>query len=429
MNYKKLSNTLQKLEEDFEISLKEFTWDQIFQKKWNLYLKKDKEELYKKWKKIQWIFKKLKFTIHSYSFSLIFKRNYNHFLIKHYCIVSYYNMTLKLHETFQENEDFIRQFLDENYKENYSTIARYIYRANFLYYLNYPKEFLNLIQDKTDIELKWMLKKEVDYKIKLNFDSKNFYYYIKFKLDKILYFLVKYSWLFLAKIRFKTNKKWLISKESIEFFYKLAQPWDILLSRQNFVATNISIPWFWKHMSMYLWTGKYLQDNFKNEVFKNLEKQSHYIIESTGKWVKIVKIEDFAYRLDYLWVFRTTFSDQKIKNAIIETSKMLNKNYDYLFNYYSDNSFVCSELITKAYLKDSIDDEWLTIELIKIAWWLTYPPNDFAKKAHNESQKENKEIYGVLFIDSTLKNQQSFIASENELLKSYKRSRFSFLLK
>lgn len=102
-------------------------------------------------------------------------------------------MTLKLHETFQENEDFIRQFLDENYKENYSTIVRYIYRANFLYYLNYPKEFLNLIQDKIDIELKWMLKKEIDYKIKLNFDYKNFYYYIKFKLDKILYFLVKYS--------------------------------------------------------------------------------------------------------------------------------------------------------------------------------------------------------------------------------------------
>lgn len=429
MNYKKLSNTLQKLERDFEISLSDFQSDTIFQTKSKVYLKKDKEELYIKWKKIQWIFKKLKFILHSYSFSLIFKRNYNHFVIQHYCILTYYNMTLKLHETFQENEDFIRQFLDENYKENYSTIARYIYRANFLYYLNYPKEFLNLIEDKIDVEVKWMLQKEVDYKIKLNFDRKNFYYYIKFKLDKILYFLVKYSWLFLAKMRLKVSEKWLLSDENIATFYTTAKPGDILLSRQNFVATNISIPWFWKHMSLYLWTGKYLQNNFKNECFKNLEKQSHYIIESTGKWVKIVKFEDFTYRLDYLWVFRTTFSDQKIKNAIIETSKMLNKNYDYLFNYYSDNSFVCSELITKAYLKDSIDDEWLSIELVKIAWWLTYPPNDFAKKAYNENEKENKEIYGVLFIDSTIKNEQSFIGSLDELLKSYKRSRFSFLLK
>lgn len=182
-------------------------------------------------------------------------------------------------------------------------------------------------------------------------------------------------------------------------------------------------------MSMYLWTGEYLQNNFKNEVFKSLEKSNHYIIESTGKWVKIAEFKDFTYRLDYLWIFRTTFSDQKIKNAIIETSKMLHKDYDYLFNYYSDNSFVCSELITKAYLKDSIDNEWLTIELKKIAWWLTYPPNDFAKKAYDENEKENKEIYGVLFIDSTIKNEQSFIATHNELLKSYKRSKFSFFLK
>lgn len=429
MNYKKLSNTLQKLNYDFEVSLSEFKADKIFQKKWKLYLKEDKKELYDKWKKIKWIFTKLKWIIDTYSFSLLFKRNHNHFIIKYYCVICYYNMTLKLHETFQENEDFIRQFLDENYKENYSTIARYIYRANFLYYLNYPKEFLNLIQDKIDIELKWMLKKEIDYKIKLNFDYKNFYYYIKFKLDKIIHFLVKYSWLFLARIRFKASEKWLISDENIATFYTTSKPGDILLSRQNFVATNISIPWFWKHMSMYLWTGEYLQNNFKSEVFKNLEKQNHYIIESTGKWVKIAEFKEFSHRLDYLWVFRTTFSEKKIKNAIIETSKMLHKNYDYLFNYYSDNSFVCSELITKAYLKDSLDDEGLTIELVKIAWWLTYPPNDFAKKAYNESQKENKEIYGVLFIDSTIKNEQSFIASDNELLKSYKRSRFSFLLK
>jgi hypothetical protein len=32
-------------------------------------------------------------------------------------------------------------------------------------------------------------------------------------------------------------------------------------------------------------------------------------------------------------------------------------NYDYLFNYYSDLSFVCSELITKSFLKENKNDE------------------------------------------------------------------------
>jgi len=47
---------------------------------------------------------------------------------------------------------------------------------------------------------------------------------------------------------------------------------------------------------------------------------------------------------------------------------MINREYDYLFNYYSDQSFVCSELITKSYLKDSENDEGLTIELQKIGF-------------------------------------------------------------
>jgi len=80
-------------------------------------------------------------------------------------------------------------------------------------------------------------------------------------------------------------------------------------------------------------------------------------------------------------------------------------------------------------LKDSEDDEGLTIELKKVALKLTYPPNELVKKAKNEQKFKNKEILPVLFIDSNLKNQISFIASNDELLESYKRSRFSLFLK
>ena len=429
MSYKKLSKNLQKLEKSFYIALKDFKNDQIFKKSSNIYLKQDKENLYKKWKKISSIFSKLKFIINSYSFNLLFKRDYNSFIIKYYLIIDYYNMILSLQESFKEHEDFIRQFLDEKYIENYSTIARFVYKPWFLYYLNYPKKFLYLIENKIDNDLKWMTKKELDYKIKFDFDYKNFYFYFKFKIDKIIYFFVKYFWIILASIRFKFSDKWLITNENILDFYKISKPWDILLTRQTFVATNISIPGFWKHMAMYLWNWEFLRENFSNEKFKTLDKNTHYIIESTSKWVCINSVENFTYKLDYLWVFRTSFSDKKVKNAIIETSKMLNKDYDYLFNYYSDTSFVCSELITKAYLKDFENDEWLTIELQKIASGLTYPPNELVKKAFLEKDLDKKEIFPILFIDSIQKNQTSFIWTNNELLQSYKRSRFSFFLK
>jgi uncharacterized protein YycO len=56
-------------------------------------------------------------------------------------------------------------------------------------------------------------------------------------------------------------------------------------------------------------------------------------------------------------VLRTNFSCEKIKKAIKQTLSLMKSDYDYSFNYYSDKSFVCSELITKAYLKDDEDDE------------------------------------------------------------------------
>ena len=180
-------------------------------------------------------------------------------------------------------------------------------------------------------------------------------------------------------------------------------------------------------MSMYLWTWEYLKSNYKNSYFKTLEDKTHYIIESTKKWVCVEKFEDFIKHNDYLWVFRPNFSNEKIKKAILKTTNLLNKEYDYLFNFYSDNNFVCSELITKAYLKENEFDEWLNINLVKIASWITYPPNDFVKKSYLEQDNKNNEINAIFFIDK--ENHKNFINNNIELNKSFERSRFSFWLK
>ncbi len=429
MSYKKISTKLKKIEKDFYEALKDFQEDRIFKKNTSLYLKEDKERIYKKWKKISSLFRELKFIINSNWFNYFLKRDYNSFIIKYYSVILYYNMTLLLQETFKEHEKFLRQYLDENYKENYSTMSRFIYRSNFLYYLNYPKNFIRLFENRIDKDLKWMVHKKVNYNIKFDFNYKNFYYFFKFRFDKILYFFVKYIWIFLSKIRFKLSSKWLISNETIEKFYLEVMPWDILLSRKIFVATNISIPGFWKHMAMYLWTWDYLQKKFKNYNLNYLKKNTHYIIESTSAWVKIVPFGEYISKIDFLWVFRTTFSDKKITNAIKETLNLLNHKYDYLFNFYSDQNFVCSELIIKAYLKNNEDDEWLIIELLKISYWIWYPPDELVKKAEKEKNNQKKEIYPAIFLDTIIKDKKSFINSNEELLKSYKRSKFSFFLK
>lgn len=425
MNYKKISNKIKNIEKQLNIAIDNFSNDEIFTKKSQIYLQKDKDNLQKKWKKIALNFKYLKKIINTWKYNFLFNKDYNDFIIKYYCVAIYFNFVIEIQENFKHNEDFIRQYLDENFKENYSTIARFIYNYNFLKYLNYPKEFIFFIENKISKELHWMKHIEINHKIKLDFEYRNFYYYFKYRLDFIIKFFVKHIWVFLSKIDFKVSHK--INFDLINEFYQISKPWDILLSRQNFVATNISIPWFWKHMSMYLWTWEYLKSNYKNSYFKTLEDKTHYIIESTKKWVCVEKFEVFIKHNDYLWVFRTNFSKEKIKKAILKTTNLLNKEYDYLFNFYSDNNFVCSELITKAYLKENEFDEWLNINLVKIASGITYPPNDFVKKSYLEQNNNLKEINAVFFIDK--ENNENFINLPNKLNESFKRSRFSFWLK
>lgn len=259
MNYSSISKKLLKIEEDFKIALHELENDDIFENKTHIIWDREKKNIYKKWKIIKWIFKRLKFMIKLWWLNYFFRKNYNNFLINYYSIKLYYYMLLNIQKTFKYHEKFIRQFLNETYNENYSTIARYVYTPKFLYYLYFPKKIIYSIENKVDKNIIWMIYKDFEIKDKYKFDYKNIYFHVKYKKDNIILKLSKFFWIKISNIRFKFSKKWLINKENTEKFYKIAKAWDILLTRQTFVATNMGIPWFWKHMWMYLWTWEYLQ--------------------------------------------------------------------------------------------------------------------------------------------------------------------------
>ena len=150
------------------------------------------------------------------------------------------------------------------------------------------------------------------------------------------------------------------------------------------------------------------------------------IIDATWNGVQSRSIYELTQENDYLWVVRTTFSQKKIQRAIQKTLSHLESEYDYEFNFLSDKKFICSELITKAYLKEFQTDEWLNIHLRYVSWALTYPPNDLIEKMSCEIN--HPELLPVCFIDSSEKNQINFENTLENFQSSYKRSRFSFYL-
>jgi len=412
---------------------KKFKKLDILKTKNDSYLKKDKDDFLFLWEKYIIFFKKLRKLIKQNKYrTFIFKINYEKMIIRRYLLIFYFNCLVDIINHFWKHEEFLRTLLSEKYFYNFWKIAKYIYKPNYINLLNTPVIFLKIFKDKINKKYYFLLEKwknNIWKNKRLLTDYRNIYYYIKRRFYKILFFISKIIWNFIATIKFTRRKKWLIKKKNLEEYLKIAKPGDILLTRGNWNASNITIPWFWKHMSMYLWTWEFIKNNFENKYwsynfFKILRDDYHYIIEATWEWVNILRIEKLIKHTDYLSISRTNFSEDKILDSIDKAISFYNTPYDFIFNFYSNTNVVCSELVLKSYAKNDKNDEWLTIKLEKIKGSLTYPPNHFVDKIFTD-----KKLNFVMFLDSTEKDCNNFISTEKEFYNSRKRSRFSLMLK
>jgi uncharacterized protein YycO len=429
-NYPKI---LLSIDKKFEKALTKFKADPLFSSDQTLYTDADKARIASYWKGILTPFQELKKVIRSLMWrSFLTFGSKNSFVVKYSAVITYFNMVYELQQSFWPHEEFLRQYLDDTFSENYSTIARYMYHIRFFSVLSYPREYFLSLRDEVDPTLAPIFerpdKHAWDVEKRWKHDLINIWYHIRYRLSLLLTWISKHGWRLMMHIHLKNREHWLIRWENIKSVEKLFEPGDILLTRGNWAATNINIPGFWKHMAMYIGTGKYLKSHYEYDSLSSLRDDTHYIIEAIGLWVQIIPIETLCGHNDYLAVLRAKFQKEKIERAIAKTLKLNGKSYDYSFNYYSDVNYVCSTLVTKAYLPESFEDEWLHITLTRIGTGITYPPNDIAKKYSLEYGTKNQELQFVAFIDSIDKTWENFLATEEAFRTSGLRPKLSFFL-
>ena len=430
MDYKKIIFQIKSLEEKQEWLFKTLKNHSIFDTKNNNYTEKDKKDFLLLWREYVVLFHKIEKLIKKNKYRKFYiLKNYSKLILQRYLLRFYFHVLQQLLITFWKHERFIRQLLKETTKENYSRFSWFVYKPKYINIYNIPTVLLQpykIILNKNVLDFINVAKFISNPFSRVRTDSSNLYFHCKHTTDKWIFSIVKIFWNFIANIRFSKRKTGLITDENLSVYLAIAKPWDILLTRGNWNATNISIPGFWKHMSLYMWSGKYLSDKFW---YKKLKNNIHYIIESTSEWVILKPIQKLTEHNDYLWVIRSNFSLDKRNRIIKKAWGQIWKWYDYIFNFYSDSSLVCSELVLKSYSKDDKNDEWFNIKLENIGMWITFPPNNILKILNKQQLKKNPKIYPCFFIDSIEKTNKNFINTPWELLESWKRSRFSFLLK
>lgn len=251
--------------------------------------------------------------------------------------------------------------------------------------------------------------------------------------------------------RVRRRGKPLIAREQVLELVKKMQPGDIIVARQNWYLSNIGLPGFWPHAELYLGTREELAAAFDEapEVKawlstlpgKPASFSAHLasafpaqwalyggrdehgdpirILESISEGVSFTGIEH-GMRVDYVGVMRPRLSKLDKARAIERAFGYQGRPYDFNFDFYSDATLVCTELVYKSYAP-SIGLKGVKLPLVKVAGRMTLPANEIVKLYAAERGREDRQLDFVGFIEGREDSRSAAFSDEAAFAGSYRR--------
>lgn len=223
------------------------------------------------------------------------------------------------------------------------------------------------------------------------------------------------------------------------------QPMDVMLERRNWYLTNIGLPGFWPHAALYVGDLARLDDYFpepvvrartehgklseylaakRPEVFEALQRADEHghpmsVLEAIGEGVVFQSFEHSG-NADYLAVLRPTLEPEQKLEALLRALNHHQKPYDFDFDFVTDGSIVCSELVYKSLqgvgevhfeLRPSAGRELLT-------------PNQIVQKFAEERDQPNPALEFVAFLDGSESEATAHARDAEALRQSWRRPKW-----
>jgi len=262
---------------------------------------------------------------------------------------------------------------------------------------------------------------------------------------------------FLGNTRVGNRKYGYITNIQCDSLIKKSKTGDIIFERSEWYLSNIGLPGFWPHVVLYIGNlselEKWSLDNseiftyYRTNIDKNfisftkyLEKKypvafkeysspenNFRIIEAIGEGVLFSSVKGSIGKSDYsASISPRNLSKLDIALAIEIAFSNYMKPYDFGFDFLSDNSLVCSELVYKSYETNSrINKTGIQFDLERIVGILTLPPNSMVDDFFN-NKTLSKNLKFNWFYDCDIENERSFLSNETEFKKSYTRPRWGY---
>lgn len=212
-----------------------------------------------------------------------------------------------------------------------------------------------------------------------------------FKRKEILPFEKNISeFAFKTKIK-KSHTHKAMTENDMEEVMKLILPGDIVLTRRASYLSGALIPGYWTHASIYLGDYDDIEKMFESDT-ENVLKGIDYdfdkkvILESIIKGVSFTAAEE-GLRSDAILVLRPNLGVYEKIRAVRFIFEHMSSSYNFSFDFTDEDSFVCSELVYKAYLNPKTNTQTLGFKIKRLFRSWTFSPQDIFKSFMNGNDK------------------------------------------
>lgn len=252
----------------------------------------------------------------------------------------------------------------------------------------------------------------------------------------------------MGTVRLFKDTKRLISQQDVNEIREELVPGDILFQRREWNLTNAGIPGFWTHAALFVgdslsraelaqddsvvaWVksmgvggGSFetllrqrYPDAYNSNISSDSTGVSRSILEALAPGVVFQTLE-VSLECDGVAVLRPRLSKDETAQAIYRAFNYYGRNYDYNFDFLTDSTLVCSEVIYKVF-EPSETFRGIKFALETSAGRFLMPANKMVKQFDQEHGSLNLDF--ICFYDGDMQDGRSYLKDETTFRESWRR--------
>lgn len=234
---------------------------------------------------------------------------------------------------------------------------------------------------------------------------------------------------------------------------KRSEPGDILVERRNWYLSNVGLPGFWPHAALYVGTKEELAAYFDGDAevtrafagkklsehlaakhpkawaeYTALDHEGHVnrVLEAMSEGVVFTSVEHSIATADYVGAVRPLRSKVDKAQAIDRAFGYAGRPYDFDFDFYTDESLVCSELVYKAYEPRS-ECQGVQFPLEKVVGRMTLGPNTMVRQFDEEYGTPKQQLAFAWFLDGHEQAKNATFESVEAFRASHRRPKWDIV--